>query len=187
MAILQKIDSRQAKRLVSQWIEEEGFTAKSIKDPKNVAWGYSIQYPPGAPSQAAVFLTIVSEKRRRDSVIISCGTTVSPDHSIAMARWEEKKQKKFIYEVLQLFHSKGVHFRAQWPEGVLQGFGVARRALLEELTKNIFLSELQLIFDIRSLVVLKINYETGTMGLQPQSPQSRDDHPEEGPTGSMFG
>ncbi|MFX0115285.1 MAG: DUF2299 family protein [Candidatus Hodarchaeota archaeon] len=184
---MQKVGIQQAKRLVSQWIEEEGFTTKSIKDPKNIAWGYTIQFPPGVPPQAVVFITVVAEKRRRDSVIISCGTTVSPDHSIAMARWDDKKRKKFIYEILQLFHSKGVHFRAQWPEGVLQGFGVARRILFEDLTKSQFLAEVQLIFDIRSLVVLKINYETGTMGLQQQPPPGRPDHPEEGPSASMYG
>jgi hypothetical protein len=104
-----------------------------------------------------------------------------------MARWEDVKRKKFIYEVLQLFHSKGVHFRAQWPEGVLEGFGVARRIILDELTKGSFLDELQLIFDVRSLVVLKINYETGTMGLQPRTPQGRAEPSEEGPTRSMYG
>ncbi|MFX0114442.1 MAG: DUF2299 family protein [Candidatus Hodarchaeota archaeon] len=184
---MQKIDPRRAKQQVSRWIEEEGFTIKSIKDPKNLVWGYSIQYPPGAPPQAAVYLSVVSENRRRDSIIVSCGTTVSPDHGIAMARWDDKQRKKFIYEVLQLFHTKAVHFRAQWPEGILQGFGVARRILLEELTKSRFLNELQLVFDVRSLVVLKINYETGTMGLQPQPPSDRPDRPEEGPMGSMYG
>lgn len=184
---MEKIDDKRAKQLISQWIEEEGFTIKSIKDPKNLEWGYNLQYPPGAPAQATVYLSVVSEKRRKDSVIISCGTTVSPDHGIAMARWEDKKRKKFIYEVLQLFHSKGVHFRVQWPEGVLQGFGIARRVLLDDLTKGCFLAELQLIFDVRSLVVLKINYETGSMGLQPPSSPGRAEPSEEGPTRRMYG
>jgi len=180
--MLESKDFQKAKQLVAQWIEDEAFTVKSIKDPKNLNWGYNIQYPPGTPPEAAVYLTVVSEKKRSDSIIISCGTTVSPDHSIAMARWEEKVRKKFIYETLVLFHSKGIHFRAQWPEGVLQGFGIARRILLEELTKARFLKTLHLIFDIRSLVVLRINYATDTMVLQP----THSGPPEKGPK-TMYG
>ncbi|MBD3193567.1 MAG: DUF2299 domain-containing protein [Candidatus Lokiarchaeota archaeon] len=135
--------------IIREYLLDEGLLRKRITDSK-LSFGFQFVYPPVPETvKARTQAMVVFQPKKKDLLIISIGTQISPPHVEALEKLGEAKIK-FFMELKKLFHLKNLFFRIDIAN---YRYEISDQIFLnsnELISKNTFFDSITKIFNVQA-------------------------------------
>ena len=123
---------------VKKWLSDENLM-REIKYDESADFHFIIEFPKDN-------IMDVVKPKGSDSIVIACGTQVSPEHSNLMKNADVNTRKNFIQNLNFGLNSFFVDFELQINQDILQQFLISEQIFEDGLTKNEMMRTLKKVF-----------------------------------------
>ena len=166
----------QVKQKITMWLTDENLFEKKIPSQKRLIFGFVFHFPANAKNA----FTIILQDNIPDSVIISRGITISPEHTQIIKEWSTEKRNSFMVEFLMNLHKFNIEFNLTFKKETLIRFGVSQRLFIKTLTKEKFWNAVITLNNASQFAIFQIQQKTNTFTLElpPLSKDRKDGIPE---------
>ncbi|MDR3062754.1 MAG: DUF2299 family protein [Methanobrevibacter sp.] len=147
---------------IQDWLVEEGIYKEKIHD-EHANFHFIVNYPEDN------VIDLVQVKSKEDSIILGCGTMVSPEHQELIKNLPKSKQDKLIWEFKSTINKFLVDFQLEHPNNIMQLFVITDQIFFDGLNKNALIFNIKKIFKVKIQCMLLLEKYFGIVDESPNN------------------